>query len=77
VGGFISRNRKQVVNTVNQWTREPKYRINELLEDFVARSEELSLVSSGDNSELLSGLISYTTFLVMNQRFTGHYKHSR
>ena len=77
VGGFISRNRKQVVNTVNQWTREPKYRINELLEDFVVRSEELGLVSSSDNSELLSGLISYTTFLVMNQRFTGHYKHSR
>jgi len=77
VGVFILRNRKQVINAVNQWTREPKYRINELLEDFAGRADELNLLSSRDNSELLAGLVSYTTSLIMNQRFTGHYKHSR
>ena len=76
-GSFIMQNRKQVVNAVSQWTREPKYRVNELLEEFIERTEELSLVSSRDHSELLSGLVSYTTSLVMNQRFTGRYKHSR
>ena len=77
VGAFILRNRKQVVNAVNQWTREPKYRINEILEDFSVRADELNLLSSKDNSELLAGLVSYTTSLIMNQRFTGRYKHSR
>jgi len=77
VGVFILRNRKQVINAVNQWTREPKYRINELLEDFAGRADELNLLSSRDNSELLAGLVSYTTSLIMNQRLTGHYKHSR
>jgi len=76
-GLFISDNRKQVVDAVNQWTREPKYRINELLEEFADRSEELNLFSMCDEPELLTNLVSYTTFLVMNQRFTGHCKHSR
>jgi len=76
-GAYISRNRKQVVNAVNQWTREPKYRINELLEEFVGRAKELELSSGADDTELLSSLVSYTTSLIMNQRLTGYYKHSR
>ena len=74
---FIQRNRKKVVNVVNEWTREPKYRINELLEDFIERTEELDLMVLVDDSELLLRLVSYVTSLVMNQRFTGRLKHNR
>jgi hypothetical protein len=75
--GFIRRNRRQMVTAVNQWTREPKYRVNELLEEFIERAEELRLGAAGNDSELLSGLVSYTTSLVMNHRFTGRFKHTR
>ena len=76
-GEFILRNRKQVVDSVNQWTREPKYRINELLEELVDRATELKLSSARDEAVLLASFVSYTTCLVMNHRFTGYYKHSR
>ena len=75
--GFIRRNRRGVVKAVNQWTREPKYRVNELLEDLVERAEALGRGAPGNDSELLSGLVSYTTSLVMNHRFTGRFKHTR
>ena len=76
-GEFILRNRKQVVDSVNQWTREPKYRINELLEELVGRAVQLKLSSAKDEVVLLASFVSYTTSLVMNHRFTGYYKHSR
>ena len=76
-GEFILRNRKQVVNSVNQWTREPKYRINELLVELVDRAVRLKLSSTKDEVLLLASFVSYTTSLVMNHRFTGYYKHSR
>ena len=75
-GVFIKRHRKHVVSAVNQWAREPKYRVNELLEDFIERTNDLGLVATKDHIELLSSLVSYITTLVMNQRFTGRSKHS-
>lgn len=75
--GFLRSHRRQVVQAVSQWTREPKYRVNELLEDFIERAESIGLGVEGNDSELLSGLVSYTTSLVMNHRFTGRFKHAR
>jgi len=74
---FLRSHRRQVVSAVSQWTREPKYRVNELLEDFIERAESLDLGADRGDSELLSGLVSYTTSLVMNHRFTGRFKHTR
>ena len=78
---FIRRQRKTVVNAVNRWTKEPKYRVHELLADLIERSEELGLTvwetGQGDHSELLSEVVSYTTSLVMNHRFTGRFKNTR
>ena len=74
---FLRSHRRQVVSAVSQWTREPKYRVNELLEDFIERAESLDLGADSGDSELLSGLVSYTTSLVMNHRFTGRFKHTR
>ena len=76
-GTYIRRHRKHAVNAVNQWTREPKYRINELLEDFIERTDNLGLVVAKDHIESLSNLISYLTALVMNRRYTERSSNSR
>ncbi len=65
------------MGAVSQWTREPKYRVNELLSDLVVRAEELGLAADPHDSELPLQLVSYITSLVMNHRFTGRFKHTR
>ena len=76
-GRFLRQRRRTVVGAVSQWTREPKYRVNELLSDLVMRAEELGLAADPHDSELPSQLVSYITSLVMNHRFTGRFKHTR
>ncbi len=74
---FLQQHRREVVNAVNRWTKEPKYRIHELLADLEERAEALRLPAATSHSELLSEVVSYTTSLVMNHRFTGRFKHAR
>ncbi len=74
---FLRQKRRNIVGVVCKWTREPKYRVNEILGDLIERSKELGLAADAADSELPSHLISYITSLVMNHRFTGRYKHTR
>ena len=74
---FMRQRRQNIVGAVSQWTREPKYRVNELLSELADRAEELELAADPQDSELPSQLISYITSLVMNHRFTGRFKHAR
>ncbi len=74
---FLRQRRRTVVAAVSRWTREPKYRVNELWGDLVERAEELQLAADPHDSELPSQLVSYITSLVMNHRFTGRFKHVR
>jgi len=74
---FMRQRRQNIVGAVSQWTREPKYRVNELLSELSDRAEELELVADPHDSELPSQLVSYITSLVMNHRFTGRFKQAR
>ena len=74
---FMRQRRRGIVAAVSQWTREPKYRVNELLTDLVDRAEELELAADPGDSELPSQLVSYITSRVMNHRFTGRFKQAR
>ena len=76
-GRFMRGRRRGIVGAVSEWTREPKYRVNELLTDLVVRAEELGLAADGGDSELPSQLVSYITSRVMNHRFTGRFKQAR
>jgi hypothetical protein len=75
--GFLRQNRLKIVNSICHWTREPKYRVNELLGDLTERAGELGLVADPGDSELPLSLASFITSLVMNHRFTGRFKHTR
>ncbi len=68
-GAYIKQHRKLMIKSVTRWTREPKYRVNEILENFIERANDLGLVAAGGHAELLSNLVSCITTLIMNRRF--------
>jgi hypothetical protein len=74
---FLRQNKRKIVNSICQWTQEPKYRVNELLCDLTERAGELNMVADPNDSELPLNLASFITSLVMNHRFTGRFKHTR
>ena len=76
-GRYLRQNKRIIVKTVCHWTREPKYRVNELMGDLTARAIELDLAADPTDSELPLSLASFITSLVMSHRFTGRFKHTR
>ena len=74
---YLRSHRKQVMDSVCQWTNERKYRVNQLLAKVIDRCDQLDLhVRTGDPTLNLR-LVAYVTTLVMNHLFTGRFKRSK
>jgi len=68
---YIRRAKKDIMDVVERWTGEYKYRINEALKDMIQRCDELDL-RVGDNREaLMPELTACLTMLVMNKLHSG------
>jgi len=65
------------MNSVSQWTNEKKFRINELLNRLIDRSDELDLRVQNDDPQQDFRVASYITTLVMNYLFTGKFKRTK
>ena len=80
-GGKASRHirklKKPVIEVVERWTGEYKYRINEALKDMIKRCDELDLYVAQDECELMPEMTACLTMLVMNKLHSGGYYLSR
>lgn len=73
----IRKLKKPVIEIVERWTGEYKYRINEALKDMVKRCDELNLYVAQNDCELLPEMTACLTMLVMNKLHSGGYYLSR
>jgi hypothetical protein len=66
---FIRRYRRHVLDTVERWTGEYKYRINEVLKEMILRCDKMALHISLDEELMLQEVIACTTMIVMNKLY--------
>jgi len=71
---YLRSQRRKILNTVAVWTKEKKYTINGLLNDFIERCDELDLYTRKDDNLLDMNIVAYISSLVMNYLFTGQFK---
>lgn len=74
---YIRQIKKPVVDIVQRWTGEYKYRINEVLRDMIKRCDELDLRFDEKHKDMLPEMTSCLTMLVMNKLHTGGFNLSR
>jgi hypothetical protein len=68
---YIRRSKKDIMDVVERWTGEYKYRINEVLKDMIQRCDELDLRVGDNREELMPELTACLTMLVMNKLHSG------
>ena len=68
---FIRRIKPQVINIVERWTGEYKYRINEVINDMIKRCDELDLCLADEVNNPISEMSACLTMLVMNKLHSG------
>ena len=68
---YIRRVRHDVIEVVERWTAEYRYRINEVLKDMVKRCDELGLRVVRDDESMKPEMVACLTMLVMNKLHSG------
>ena len=68
---FIRRVRAEVLVTVERWTAEYKYRINEVLKEMIKRCDALQLRLTQDEEQTKREMIAFLTMVVMNKLHSG------
>ena len=74
---YIRSIKKPVMDIVQRWTGEYKYRINEVLQDMLDRCEELDLRLDDHHRDMFPEMTSCVTMLVMNKLHTGGFNLTR
>ena len=74
---YIRNIQNPVMEIVQRWTGEYKYRINEVLHDMINRCDELDLRIDKNHKNMLPELTSCLTMLVMNKLHSGGFNLSR
>jgi hypothetical protein len=74
---FLRAHRRQLMNSVCEWTNEKKYRVNKLLNRLIERCDELGLRAKPEDRQIDLQVSSYVTTLVMNYLFTGRFKRTK
>ncbi len=74
---YLRQHRRQLMNSVCQWTNENKYGINKLLARLIDRCDELDLHIKADDAPQHLQVSAYVTTLVMNHLFTGKFKRTK
>ncbi len=68
---YIRRVRNDVMDVVERWTSEYRYRISEVLKDMVKRCDELGLRVARDDESMKPEMVACLTMLVMNKLHSG------
>ncbi|HXT40340.1 MAG TPA: hypothetical protein VN887_09980 [Candidatus Angelobacter sp.] len=74
---WLRRHRRQLMDSVCQWTNEKKYRVNKLLVRLIDRCDQLDLHVKNDDLQQNLQVSAYATTLVMNYLFTGKFKRTK
>jgi len=74
---FLRQRRRQLRNSVCQWTNEKKFSIDKLLVRLIDRCDELDLHIKNDDAQQNLQVSAYITTLVMNHLFTGKFKRTK
>jgi hypothetical protein len=74
---YLRRHRRQLMDSVCQWTNEKKFRVSKLLSRLIERCDELGLSVRLDEPQQHLRLSAYVTTLVMNHLFTGKFKRTK
>jgi hypothetical protein len=74
---YLRQRRRQLMDSVCQWTNEKKYRVNKLLNRLIERCEQLNLYIKADDAAQNLQVSAYITTLVMNYLFTGKFKRTK
>ncbi len=74
---WLRQRRRQLMDSVCQWTNEKKYRVNKLLARLIDRCDQLNLYIKADDAQQNLLVSAYITTLVMNHLFTGKFKRTK
>jgi len=74
---LLRQRRRQIMESVCQWTNERKYRVHKLLTRLIERCDQLDLYVKPDDPQLNLQVSAYVTTLVMNYLFTGKFKRTK
>ena len=74
---YLRAYRRQLMESLCQWTSEKKYRVNKLLARLIDRCDQLELYIKADNAQQSLQASAYITTLVMNSLFTGKFKRAK
>ncbi|MEJ2652201.1 MAG: putative zinc-binding metallopeptidase [Gammaproteobacteria bacterium] len=71
---YIRRTRGDIIDVVERWTGEYKYRINEVLKEMVRRCEKLGLRVARDEQEMKPEMVGFLTMVVMHKLYSGGFR---
>ena len=74
---WLRQRRRELMDSVCQWTNEKKYRVNKLLARLIDRCDQLDLYIKADDAQQNLRVSAYITTLVMNHLFTGKFKRTK
>ena len=74
---YLRHHRRQLMDSVCQWTNEKKFRVNKLLTRLIDRCDQLQLYIKADDPRQNLQASAYVTTLVMNYLFTGKFKRTK
>ena len=74
---FLRLHRAALLDAVDRWTNERRYRVNKLLKRLAVRCDRLDLYVDPGEATRVVQVTSYLTTLVMNYLFTGKFKRTK
>ena len=74
---YLRRHRHQLTNAVCQWTKENRYRVDQLVARLINRCDALGLHIRAYDPKQNLHVSAYITTLVMNHLFTGQFKRTK
>ena len=74
---YLRQHRPDLLDAVDRWTNERRYRVNKLLNRMIERCDELDLLVDPADAARNLHVASYLTTLVMNYLFTGKFKRTK
>lgn len=74
---YLRQRRRQLMDSICQWTNEKKFRVNKLLARLIERCDQLDLHAAAEDAPQNLQVSAYLTTLVMNHLFTGKFKRTK
>ncbi len=74
---YLRQRRRQLMDSICQWTNEKRFRVNKLLTRLIERCDQLGLHAQAEDAPQNLQVSAYLTTLVMNHLFTGKFKRTK